>query len=805
MIRVPFFRSLRSKLLLASLLIEGTMLALLVGNGVRLIEAQLERQLEVRIQAIELAYKTAVAVPLAARDYATLRDILDGWQVSDDVSYLAVTDPRGQVLAASGWDGTVGLPEASHGFNGSGVYHVVFAVELQGQVYGAVHYGLSTSYIEAAKAALFRQGSLIALVELSLSFLLLLATGYWLTRHLVNLAEASARVADGDFSVRLDYRTRDEVGLLAHSFNAMTDAVRQRIAELSDSEQRFRAIADHTYAWENWFGPDGRLRWVNPAVERLTGYTPPECLALENFPLPLVLPDDRELVHNQHQWALAGQTGQDLEFRVQRKDGQVIWVAMSWQPIHADDGSSLGYRSSLRDITVQHFVTEELAFHASHDPLTGLYNRRAFENQLTRSLEEAAHSREKVILVYIDLDQFKAVNDACGHSAGDSLLQNLAQAMQTRFSFGYLARLGGDEFGLIMRGVSLDEAVRRAQLIIDDIRAIPFTWEGKVFRIGASVGIVESSPSLATITDLLIAADTACYAAKERGRNRVQVFVPTDDYFRARQAEFMSLPQISAALEQGRFALYHQRYRSLRPGHRDHLEILVRMVGEDGRIIAPAYFIPAAERYNLMPFVDRWVIENTCRAIAGWVAAGATTLPRVAINLSGATLADEELPDFIRDTFARNAIDPACISFEITESCAIARIERAFEFIDFAHSLGCALALDDFGSGLSSFGYLKQFKVDYLKIDGMFVKHADSDAADHAVVESMVRVAQVHGLATIAEFVGSEAVLDVVQSLGVDYAQGFAVHVPSPLPETVPVFDAVALQAEGVSISAASA
>ncbi|HEY1090049.1 MAG TPA: diguanylate cyclase, partial [Burkholderiaceae bacterium] len=526
---MPFFRSLRSKLLLASLLIEGTMLALLVGNGVRLIEAQLERQLEVRIQAIELAYKTAVAVPLAARDYATLRDILDGWQVSDDVSYLAVTDPRGQVLAASGWDGTVGLPEASHGFNGSGVYHVVFDVELQGQVYGAVHYGLSTSYIEAAKAALFRQGSLIALVELSLSFLLLLATGYWLTRHLVNLAEASARVADGDFSVRLDYRTRDEVGLLAHSFNAMTDAVRQRIAELSDSEQRFRAIADHTYAWENWFGPDGRLRWVNPAVERLTGYTPPECLALENFPLPLVLPDDRELVHNQHQWALAGQTGQDLEFRVQRKDGQVIWVAMSWQPIHADDGSSLGYRSSLRDITVQHFVTEELAFHASHDPLTGLYNRRAFENQLTRSLEEAAHSREKVILVYIDLDQFKAVNDACGHSAGDSLLQNLAQAMQTRFSFGYLARLGGDEFGLIMRGVSLDEAVRRAQLIIDDIRAIPFTWEGKVFRIGASVGIVESSPSLATITDLLIAADTACYAAKERGRNRVQVFVPTDD------------------------------------------------------------------------------------------------------------------------------------------------------------------------------------------------------------------------------------------------------------------------------------
>ncbi|HJW03593.1 MAG TPA: EAL domain-containing protein [Azospira sp.] len=788
MIRVPFLRSLRTKLLLASLLIEATMLALLVGNGMRLIEQQLEQQLEVRVQAIELAYKTAVAVPLAARDYATLRDIIDGWRKSADVTYLVVTDPRLQILAASGWKQTGPLPSPSKEFVGGGVYHVAFNVELQGQVYGAVHYGLSTSYIEAAKRALFQQGALIALLELSLSIVMLLGTGYWLTRHLVNLAEASARVAEGDFSVRLEYQTRDEVGLLAHSFNAMTDAVRQRIAELSESEQRFRAIADHTYAWENWFGPDGQLRWVNPAVERLTGYKPRECLALRDFPMPLVFPDDQDLVRQQHQQALAGQTGQDLEFRVQCKDGKVIWVAMSWQPIFADDGASLGYRSSLRDITVQHFVTEELAFHASHDPLTGLYNRRAFEKHLTRSLEEATRLGEQVILVYIDLDQFKAVNDACGHSAGDSLLQHLAHVMQAKFSFGYLARLGGDEFGLIMRGVLLDEAVRRSQHIIDDIRAMPFAWEGKIFRLGASIGIVESSADLNTITDLLIAADTACYAAKERGRNRVQVFVPTDDYFRARQAEFMSLPQISAALEQGRFVLYHQRYQSLHPGRRNHIEVLVRMVGEDGKIIAPAYFIPAAERYNMMPFIDRWVIEHTCQLMARWVAAGATDLPKVALNLSGATLADDELPTFIRDTFARYGTDPAHISFEITESCAISQLDRAFEFIDFAHGLGCTLALDDFGSGLSSFGYLKQFKVDYLKIDGMFVKQADQDAADRAVVESMVRVAQVHGLATIAEFVSSEAVLEVVRDLGVDYAQGYAVHVPSPLLETPPQF-----------------
>jgi PAS domain S-box-containing protein len=229
-----------------------------------------------------------------------------------------------------------------------------------------VHYGLSTASIEAAKAALFQQSTLIAIIELSLSVLLLLMTGYWLTRHLANLAEASVRVADGNYDVRLDYASRDEVGLLAHSFNSMTEAVRQRIAELSDSEQRFRAIADHTYAWENWFGPDDKLRWVSPAVKRLTGYSPAECHGMVDFPIALVHPDDQALVRQQHRQALAGHFGADLEFRVHCKDGRLIWVAMSWQAIFSGDGSSLGYRSSLRDVTAQHKLGEELNRHRHH-------------------------------------------------------------------------------------------------------------------------------------------------------------------------------------------------------------------------------------------------------------------------------------------------------------------------------------------------------------------------------------------------------------------------------------------------------
>lgn len=396
MIRIALWRSLRFKLLLASLLIELTMLAILVGNSVRLIEHQLEHQLLVRTQAIELAYKTAVVAPLAARDYATLRDIIDGWRKSEDITYLVVTDPRGQTLAASGWDHTKPLPAASPAFSSGAIYHVVFEVDLQGQRYGFVHYGLSTAYIDAAKGVLFKQSTLIALTELCLSVLLLLATGYWLTRHLANLAEASARVAEGNFEVRLDYRSRDEVGLMAQSFNTMTEAVRQRVEELSLSEQRFRAIADHTYAWENWFGPDDQLRWVSPAVERMTGYSPDECRQMPDFPMTLVHVEDQASVRRQHQAALEGIAGEDLIFRINCRDERMIWVAMSWQPIFGTDGTSLGYRSSLRDITTQHQVSEELERHRNH--LKELVDQRTQELAQAKELAESASRAKSAFL-----------------------------------------------------------------------------------------------------------------------------------------------------------------------------------------------------------------------------------------------------------------------------------------------------------------------------------------------------------------------------------------------------------------------
>ncbi len=647
--------SLRTKLVLVSLSIQILILGALFINSLRVIEDQLALQMEMRIQAVERAYKTAVAVPLVSRDYATLRDILEGWKTADDILYLTVSDQRGKVVAAVGWPEGQELPVPSSVQDGGATVHVAFDVDFQEVLYGKVQYGLSLAFLQDARAALIQKSVVFALLAIVLSLVLLLLTAYWLTRNLVSLSAASRQIADGDFSARISLRGDDEVAMVGRSFNAMAEAVQSRM--------------------------------------------------------------------------------------------------------------------------------DALNYAASHDTLTGLHNRRAFEMELMHELDTRLPG--KVIVFYIDLDQFKLVNDTSGHTAGDSLLQHLSRVMQARFSFGFLARLGGDEFGMILCNLSIEEAEQRAQSVIDDIRSLPFSWEGRTFRIGASIGIAQSSPELRTITDLLMAADTACYAAKERGRNRAQLYLPTDLYFQQRQLDFLSLTQISDALGAGRMELHAQRIVSLKPHLSDYAEVLVRMKSEDGTLIQPGRFIPAAERYGLIPLIDRWVIEHSLMQLRDWQLAGKPIF-KLNVNLSGLTLADTGLAEFIEHMTERYGIIPATLGFEITESCAIAQLDQALSFFDFCQKKGFSLALDDFGSGLSSFGYLKRFKVQTLKIDGMFVRNVDFDLDDRAVVDSMVRLSHLRNLTTVAEFVTSADVLAVVKALDVDYAQGYALHIPEQLVNLMP-------------------
>lgn len=776
--RVTSRISLRGKLLLASILVEIVMLGLLVGNSVRLIDQHLGQQLEARIQAIELAYKTAVALPLASRDYATLRDILDGWRQAEDVRYLVVTDKQGRTLAASGWNSGQALPPPGPDAQGGNVRNVRFSVDYLGQVYGDVQYGLSTRFIRVAKRELLTQGGMIALTEILTTLVLLSLIGFWLTRHLSSLMHASERVAQGDYSTRVTISTDDEVGQLAERFNLMAGAVQSRIDALSESEQRSRAIADYTYGWENWFAPDGSLRWINPAVERVTGFSPTECQAMADFPLQLVFGDDQALVFNCHQLGLSGQTGRDQEFRIRRKDGRIIWVAMSWQPIFDEAGVSLGYRSSVRDISLEHHAREELVYQASHDALTGLHNRRAFERTLEDALAALRIGGEARTLLYIDLDQFKLVNDSCGHSAGDQLLREISAVMRNGVLEGFLARLGGDEFGLLLQA-DLADAQRRAEKLIDSIRGHVFVYQGQYFHIGASIGMVAVNDAAEGIDELLIAADQACYAAKDKGRNRIEVYAAEDEYYQSQRAQILSVAQIAGALKENRLVLYYQRIVPLQPGLEEHVEILLRMIGDQGRLISPSVFIPAAERFNLMPQVDRWVVDRVCR----FLGEGRCELCKdtvFAINLSGVTVSADDLGDFVASCFSRYAVNPALICFEITETAAIGNLDRALSFFQRVRRMGATVALDDFGAGLSSFAYLRRLEVDFLKIDALFVKNLHSDARDYAVVRSIMEVARVHGIKTIAEYVHKPVIAEILKEMGVDYAQGFALHEPEP-------------------------
>ncbi|MDR0997071.1 MAG: EAL domain-containing protein [Zoogloeaceae bacterium] len=773
-------RSLPAKLLVSACIIGGIILAFMVFNTTRVVREQVNLQARIQATNLEHAYHAALIAPLISLDYATMKDMLDDWRQAENISYMVVTDAQNRPIISSGWD-IERHPLPIPGIAG-GIRHVMGPIVQDDQVYGYLYFGLSTRLIDQLHSNLLTQGILVSLIGILAMMVCLGGLIFYMTRHLAQLAHASERVAQGHFEERVAVRGEDELAVLSKSFNIMIDNVEDHIRSLKENEENFRAIADYTYAWESWLSNSGKLRWVNPAVQRITGYSPEECYEMQDFPLPIVHPNDQPLVEKQLEAGRIGQSGHDQEFRVRTKAGNDVWVAVSWQPIYDANGNSMGWRSSVRDITIQKKAVDEVNYQAEHDLLTNLYNRVAFDMQVKQALEGKHLDWRSIAVFYLDLDQFKVVNDICGHAEGDKLLIDVARLITLNMPHGFIARLGGDEYGILMRGLRRDEAQEEAKKLITEIQNYEFRSGGRSFKISASVGIVIADEELDSATQIMIAADTACYAAKERGRNQAVLYDENEEYFRIRKDEFSSVAQINTALTQGRFILYFQRVEPLAAGLPTHAEILIRIRDVNGNIQSPVRFISAAERYNLMPYIDRWVIEGVCRQLSEWQRKGVRLdIHRFAVNVSGASLSEHGFPDFIENLIKRYKIDPERLCFEITESCAVNQLSQAMLFIQRVHDLGASLALDDFGSGLSSFGYLKRFKVDYLKIDGQFVRNLDKDRADRAVVESMVQLARAFGLKTIAEFVENVRIYEILKDLGVDYSQGYVCHVPEPL------------------------
>ena len=538
-----------------------------------------------------------------------------------------------------------------------------------------------------------------------------------------------------------------------------------------------------------------QVTYMNGAAEALTGWSSAEATGqpirtvLNIAPEPNVFSITSDIAQ-----ILSGEqrTGSATGSLLKRRDGSTVAIHEHGSPIRDSHNEVIGIVFVLRDITQERAFSTQLRHQATHDALTGLANRREFERRLQNAIDDRQRIGTDHALLYVDLDQFKVVNDTCGHAAGDQLLCQISSAVKQRLRSGdLLARLGGDEFGILLASCAAADAMALAELIRQRISEQRFPWKDKLFAINASIGVLCLTDHQATVDDAMSAADQACYLAKDNGRNRVQLYCPDDQEMRARHGEMQWVEKINAALELDRFVLFAQEIRPLttwnsnKPGGEPpHLEILVRMLDANGALISPMAFIPAAERYGLMPRIDRWVIAKACKTLAECrIHFG--EIPTCMINLSGGSVTDPGIVDFVRARLLQYSLSGDRVGFEVTETAAIGNLSRAAELMGQLKELRCPLSLDDFGSGMSSFGYLRNLPVDYLKIDGEFVKDMANDTIDYAVVEAIFHIGKVMGIKTVAESVENAEILCALKQIGVDFAQGYHLARPMLMTEAV--------------------
>ncbi len=532
------------------------------------------------------------------------------------------------------------------------------------------------------------------------------------------------------------------------------------------------------------------VEYINPVAEELTGWKVDDatgrpldeifrsfheetCEPLEN-PLAIAVRRSRSVKTNRPTLLI-------------RRDGNELYIESTASPIRDGGNVITGGVLVFHDVSEARELNRKLSYQASHDVLTSLVNRREFEKRIERALQSAESREVSHVVCYLDLDQFKIINDTCGHSAGDQLLQELGRLLKSKIRWkDTLSRLGGDEFGVLLERCTIEDAMQMADGLREAVSEFKFLWDERSFRLTASIGLVPlSGGENQDVASILSAADSACAAAKDAGRNRVHSYHENDIDMMRRRREMQWAARINTALEENRFELFRQTILPLQEADQGaHFELLLRMRDENGALVSPELFISAAERYGITPNIDRWVIRNALR----WLVSEADERARLSlcsINLSGQSLGDEKFLPFVIEQFQTSGITPEKICFEITETAAIQSYAQANRFINSLKELGCQFALDDFGTGLSSFGYLKHFPVDYLKIDGSFVKEILHDPIDREMVRSINEIGHLTGKKTIAEFAENPEIINMLRGMGIDYAQGYGVSEPQKVLQAI--------------------
>jgi diguanylate cyclase (GGDEF)-like protein/PAS domain S-box-containing protein len=546
-----------------------------------------------------------------------------------------------------------------------------------------------------------------------------------------------------------------------------------------DKVKKFSMVIEQSHDAIMVTDAEGSIEYINDKFTEITGYEIYEILGKNSRLVQpqWVAPENEKEFLKTLEKGCAWRS----EVNYRKKDGEPYWAFESVSFIKDMNGEVIHYLATHRDISKEHQLSEQLSFQASHDDLTGLVNRREFEIHIDKLLLSAKEAKAEHALCFIDLDQFKIVNDTCGHVAGDELLRQLSSIlMNTVRKRDTLARLGGDEFGILIEHCSLENAYHVTTSLLNAVQNFQFSWENRTFKLGASIGLVPIKGSMFTRVELLKVADAACYMAKDAGRNRIHVYHADDSDMVQRQGEMQWVTRITEALDKDLFCLYAQIIAPTTEGANNHYELLIRMKDMNDDIIPPGAFLPCAERYNLISKLDRWVITNAFKLLASNVEFQ-QQINFCSINLSGQSLTEDDFLDFVIESLIESGVQYDKVCFEITETAAISNLNIAVEFISVLKKMGCRFALDDFGSGLSSFGYLKNLPVDYLKIDGMFVKDIVDDPIDRAMVKSINEIGHVMGMKTIAEFVENDEIKEMLKDLSVDYVQGYGIGKPLPL------------------------
>ena len=784
-------------------------MAIVLSGGI-LVYAHYEEQMHSLISKVEVHARIASAnssLALVNKDKRAATELLHSLSIEPTISGAIIYD-----LTQNNFASYYRNNEASQNYKNfySATFFKIYSpithngVEIGGLVLLASKNNLYIGFFEHITIII-----LIFFITAILAYFYSIRLQEYISKPINHLVSAAKNISiNNDYTVRVDKYFDDELGMLTDNFNLMLEQIHKRDISLEnevenrtqelkeknirltnevdnrvrvqnqllESEKKFRSTFANAAIAMMLVDRSGYVTQANKAVYNILGYDEGELIG-KTF-MDITYDEDIKKSAEERRKLING----ELEFyrlqkRLIRKDGEIIWGLQTVSGVFDEVGNFLYAISQIIDMTEETRLSNELSYQASHDVLTGLINRREFEKRVHEAWRIAHSGVDMHILCFIDLDQFKVINDTCGHVAGDEMLRQIALILQQSMRKGdSVARLGGDEFGILMQHCSLKNGMDVIESLRKQIETFQFIWDDNRFKVAASIGLVQIDAASSGVVELLKQADTACFGAKEDGRNRINIFSSDDEVMSQRRGEMQWLNRIQGAIDENRLLLNAQPIVPINlDEHGLHVELLVRLISEQGEIVQPGSFLPAAERYGISPQIDHWVINHVFKWMNKNNEFVVNNINTIAINLSGLTLSDEKFLDDLIDSIFNFDVPAEKLCFEITETALVANLTKARKFIQALRRLGCKFSLDDFGSGLSSFAYLKNLQVDYLKIDGMFVRDILNDPVDYALVKSIHEMGRVMGKRTIAEFVENNEILEKVKEIGVDYAQGYGV------------------------------